>query len=104
MVTVAPATAAPRPALTWAGRLVVGAAELVTVTVALTRRVEEPVPARLRSTAVPDVPPQAAVTRARRTIRFMVRSFAITFDRPHRSQARPRDIVRASEHALPLLL
>src|SRR5947208_1788483 len=62
MVTVAAVTTAPRPSLTSALRLVVGlVAELVTVTVALTSRVEEPVPARLRSIAVPDVPPEAAV-------------------------------------------
>ena len=66
---------------------------------ALGNSVEEPVPARLRSIAVPEEPPQAAVTRARRTIRFMVRSFANTVDRPHSWQARPRHIVRALAHA-----
>src|ERR1043166_1138696 len=74
MVTVAPLTLALRPSFTSTARAVVGlVAELVTVTVAVTRSVALPVPARLRSTAVlPEpLPPQAAIANASRRTRFI---------------------------------
>src|SRR6266850_5954661 len=106
MVTVAPLTLALRPSLTSTPSAVLGVVEeLVTVTVADTRRVALPVPARLRSTAVlPDpLPPQAAITNARRRTRFILEGSSLVPDRPQGWRARPRDIVGTLAHAPDLL-